>query len=259
MYHSLTLGGKNTWDDWHLVPESRPVMNPPKPKFEYANIPGLDGALDFTEVFGDVLYENREGSWTFYVMNDYGQKNYDYNAWYELYRNIMGHLHGLYMLVYSEDDPEYIYRGRVSVNNWASEKDYSKITFDYNLEPYKYRAKRLPNGEMDIDDTISTARNDWKWDDLFDLTIKYGKFNVDGRKVRTLYNDLGRTIEPAIRCSSKMKVYSGRDEKDENLIAVLRAGRNYNSGITLEIGETELLFVGNGTVTVDYDKDGTVL
>lgn len=29
MYHSITIGEKNTWDDWHLIPTSRPLVNPP--------------------------------------------------------------------------------------------------------------------------------------------------------------------------------------------------------------------------------------
>ena len=46
MYHSITIGSKNTWDDWYLIPSSRPVVNPPKPKTKYIDIPGADGHLD---------------------------------------------------------------------------------------------------------------------------------------------------------------------------------------------------------------------
>lgn len=29
MYHSITIGDKNTWDDWKMIPVSRPVVAPP--------------------------------------------------------------------------------------------------------------------------------------------------------------------------------------------------------------------------------------
>ena len=43
MYHSITFGSKNTWEDWHLVPTSRPLFLPPKQKKSITDIPGGDG------------------------------------------------------------------------------------------------------------------------------------------------------------------------------------------------------------------------
>ena len=72
MYHSITFGDKNTWDDWHLVPASRPVFLPPDVKTNYIDLPGADGHADATEsLTGRVLYKNRTGSIEFYVMNGY--------------------------------------------------------------------------------------------------------------------------------------------------------------------------------------------
>ena len=48
MYHSITIGTKNTWDDWHLIPKSRPLVNPPSVKTNVVDIPGGDGALDLS-------------------------------------------------------------------------------------------------------------------------------------------------------------------------------------------------------------------
>ena len=63
MYHSITLGTKNTWDDWHLIPTSRPVVNPPSVKTNMIEIPGGDGVLDLTTALaGRVLYKNRTGA-----------------------------------------------------------------------------------------------------------------------------------------------------------------------------------------------------
>ena len=71
MYHSITFINsqnkeKNTWDDWYLIPSSRPVFNPPSVKTQYIDIPGANGQIDLTEsLTGYPVYKNREGSWNF--------------------------------------------------------------------------------------------------------------------------------------------------------------------------------------------------
>ena len=59
MYHSITFGdgslypsgspkegqfmGINTWDDWHLIPSSRPVIASPGVSTNFVEIPGKHG------------------------------------------------------------------------------------------------------------------------------------------------------------------------------------------------------------------------
>ena len=142
MYYAVTfvkgLTTKNTWTDWHLVPSSRPVINPPKPKKTIIEVPGSNTVIDLTEYLtGDVTYSNRTGSIEFYVMNDKPQ------TWYDLYSEIMDFLQGQKVQLYLEEEyesvPKYYYEGRVEVNEWRSEKDYSKIVIDYDLDPFKYK------------------------------------------------------------------------------------------------------------------------
>ena len=51
MYHSITFGEKNTWDDWHLIPSSRPVFNPPVFREKFIDIPGVSGLLDLSTIY----------------------------------------------------------------------------------------------------------------------------------------------------------------------------------------------------------------
>ena len=143
-YHSITFGDKNSWDDWHLAPTSRPVFNPPKPKYKTVDVPGGDGHLDMSELLtGYPVYENRTGSFEFIVMNGYLE-------WYESYSNIMDYLHGKKLRAVLDDDREYFYEGRFSVNEWKSDKAYSLIVIDYNVSPYKQ--------------SIATSTEEWLWD-----------------------------------------------------------------------------------------------
>lgn len=151
MYHSITFGDKNTWDDWHLVPVSRPVFAPPAVKTKIVEIPGGDGVIDLTEsLTGYPVYENRTGSFEFIVVNDTYSIVEDHEEWYEVYSKIMGYLHGKKMRAVLEDDKEYYYEGRFSVNSWTSDNNYSTISIDYDVSPYKW--------------LIRTSLDDWLWD-----------------------------------------------------------------------------------------------
>lgn len=144
MIQSITFGDKNTWDDWKILPTERPVFAPPKPKTTYIDIPGGNGALDLSEsLTGYPIYENRTGSFTFRVMNDYVE-------WHERYTEIMEYLHGRSMNAILADDPNYFYKGRFTVDSWASGDTWSQITIGYTVDPYKW--------------SVLSSVDPWLWD-----------------------------------------------------------------------------------------------
>lgn len=166
MYHSITFGEKNTWDDWRLVPSSRPVFNPPAQKVKTLDIPGGDGVIDLSQALtGYPVYQNRTGSIEFIVMNGF-------KPWHMAYSDIMDYLHGQTMRAVLEDDPEYFYEGRFTVNAWKSEKDWSRITIDYSVGPYKW--------------SVLSSLDDWLWD----------PFNFQNGVIRTaLFKDIAVTTD----------------------------------------------------------------
>lgn len=88
MYHSVWLYNGyeviNTWNDWHLIPETRPFFGMPKKKTNYVDIPGGDSSLDLSNILTNGLntYSNREGSWTFYLPFPTDDDNYNYGFEY---------------------------------------------------------------------------------------------------------------------------------------------------------------------------------
>lgn len=168
MYHSITFGSKNTWEDWHLVPSSRPVFNPPEMKKKTIDIPGGNGIIDISEsLTGYPVFNNRQGSFEFIVMNDYW-------AWYEAYSTIMDYLHGKVKRAVLEDEPYFYYEGRFTVNSWKSEKNNSVITVDYDVYPYK---RRLRNAERTLQ--ITTSEQEFMFDsDFFGSEPVCPKFTV---------------------------------------------------------------------------------
>lgn len=232
MYHSITFGDKNTWDDWHLIPATRPVFNPPEIKIHYVDIPGANGQIDLIEsLTGYPLYENRTGSIEFYVANGY-------EDWAVLYSKIMNYLHGKRMRATLEDDQYFYYDGRFEVNQWKSDKWRSSIIIDYNVYPYK----KEPN----------TSIEPWLWDPFdFEQGIirDYNVLVVDGTLELEI---LGREeyVVPEIIVDSDDG--SGMTVKVGSTTYELSDGVNVNPNIV--VGETNvtLTFTGNGTVSVNY-------
>lgn len=228
MYHSITIGEKNTWDDWHLIPSSRPLFNPPSVKENTVDIPGGDGVLDLTaSLAGRPTYNNRTGSWTFYVQNGF-------KDWTVLYSEIMVYLHGQTFIAVLEDDPGYYYEGRFSVNSWKSDKDYSQIVIDYNVGPYKK--------------DISSTGSDWLWDSFnFETGVirNYKNLSVLTSLTVTVIGDMMENVPTIIASASGMQVeYEGETYS-------LSKGANVIPKIILRSGENDLTFTGEGIITIE--------
>lgn len=146
-YHSIMIGNKNTFNDWHLFSVNRPFVAPPLPKTRYVDVLGMSGSLDYTEAPNKIpKYADREGSWEFIMLNpgdvpEYSiadQGSYKYN-WASRYSEIMAYLQGRrFDSIMLEDDWQYKYRGRVWVNEYRSDPGWGRIVLNYRLEPFKY-------------------------------------------------------------------------------------------------------------------------
>lgn len=232
MYHSITYGDKNTWDDWHLIPASRPLFNPPSVKTNYVDIPGANGSIDLTEsLTGHPVFSNRTGSHNFIVMNGYWD-------WTTAYSTIMEYLHGKRMRAVLEDDPAFYYEGRFSVSAWNSGKSYSTISINYDVSPFKK--------------SIISTKDEWLWDTFnFETGIIQSFIDVEvvGFQDIVLIGSIDYE-SPTIIASSEMTLQF--DGKTYNILS----GEHKYFDVVLKPGENVLKFIGNGTVTIDYRRGG---
>lgn len=253
MYHSIIFyknddftSGLNTYDDWFLIPTSRPVFNPPAVKTKYIDIPGADGVIDLTETLRKCpVYNNREGSLEFIVEN--GHKN-----WSDAYSTVMDYIHGQYVKAVLEDDPEYYYEGRFFVNEWKSDKNWSLITLDYNLKPYKTN--------------IHSTTEEWIWDTFnFETGIILKDIIVDSTEYKwvSLGSLIGRKpVCPIFTVTTDSSIYVKIYNKELGIDTetVLRNGTYRNPEIMLSntngINEVSLAFKGVGTVSMDFRNGG---
>lgn len=123
---------RNTWEDWYLIPVSRPTMSIPGAQSKFVEIPGMDGSYDISDYLrSDTAFADRSGSFEFAVDNDHAE-------WLTIYRSIVTFLHGQRLKMILTDDPEWYYVGRFTVDEWKSEPSRSKITISYRVAPFKY-------------------------------------------------------------------------------------------------------------------------
>jgi hypothetical protein len=230
MYHSVTFGDKNTWDDWHLIPTSQPVILPPAVKSKYVDIPGADGEIDLSTLLsGRPVFSNRTGSLEFIVDNDH-------ESWEVAYSNIANYLHGKRMRVILEDDPVFFYEGRIAVNEWRSNRNFATITLDYVFDPFKK--------------AVNSSVDDWEWDS-FDFENGYiqdlRNMEVDGPDSLTV-DIIGypQPIVPTFFTNAELSV------KFKDSIYQLPVGMSKVPSILIESGTNTLIFSGTGTVTVYY-------
>lgn len=232
MYHSIMFGIKDSWVDWHLIPSSRPVFNPPTPKTKFIDVPGGDGQLDLTtSLTGDTVYQNRTGSFEFIVDNGHQE-------WFTLYSDIMDYLHGKLQRATLEDEPTFYYEGRFSVNKWKSDPHNSKIVIDYNVSPYKYE--------------MHSSLEDWVWDTFnFETGIvrEYKDLRVDGRLDFII---VGRRMRVTPSFIVKSDDGTGMKVKFNGVTYDLHDGSSRVINIQTVEGENKLTFTGNGTVSIEY-------
>ena len=135
----------STWDYYHLIPQTSPLIDPPSVQENTVEVPGSNGVVDLSDVLlGHPLYYNRSGSLDFYVDHTFSW------TWDTAYDTLLNDLHGFKKKVILQDARGFYYDGRLSVNSWKSDKLCSSITLDYNFAPYK----RM----------LFTSGEDWLWD-----------------------------------------------------------------------------------------------
>lgn len=253
----------DTWKDFHMAPKARPFVAEPQVKTNYIDVPGADGSLDYTEALTDsVLFGNRTGNWDFIVDLPYAvSSNVSAKTGITVtnaisYQSaILKFFHGRkFDQIILADELEYDFRntvvggyyytGRITAKSSLATRDYIQITLQYNLEPYKHPI-------------TSTKNLNWKWNELFGNTIKYGTFSVNTMdyvegseiygKSRTIYLDDAQNV--TISVTSPMKMIYG------STVYMLNTGDNQ---VPMLAGGNPCTFFGHGIVTVDY-SEGKVL
>lgn len=226
----VQIGEKHTYKDWNLILTSTDI-DFPDPKTETVDIPGADGELDFSEVLtGDISYKNRKISFEFEMVDRFAN-------WKNKISEISNYIHGRKFKIILDADPSFYYYGRVTVNDFKSNKSTGTITIEVDVEPYKY--------------DLYSSLEDWLWDSFnFETGVinETNELQVNGELEVAIYGRRKKVI-PKITCNSS-----------ENQMQVVFKDETYNLSngtqkiLNIEIceGENVLKFIGNGTISIEY-------
>lgn len=129
----IRFGSVHSFDDLGLI-LGKKEMGVPAVKKEKIDIPGADGALDQTEFFGDVKFEEATHRFEFTA-----DQQGDFLSLYSRVKNV---LHGRKKRIILDDDPLYFYLGRVYVDKHTDEKGIARIDVEAECEPYKYKIQQ---------------------------------------------------------------------------------------------------------------------
>lgn len=234
--HSVTFGNKNCWDEWGLIPTSKPVIAPPTVKVKQIDIPGLNGSLDLSTVLtGYPTYNNRTGTLDFLLAPGRGY-------WENVKAEVMRHLHGRRMNLYLADDPDHYYFGMFSVNALKSDAKTNGLSIDYNLYPFRR--------------DILMSDEPWLWDPFnFETGVirNWSSLTVDGSLVLEI-DDCEEPVIPTVTASTAMTLvhqYYTYNGEERSTTYEIPSGTS-TPGLTLKPGLNVLTFTGNGTIGFSY-------
>lgn len=251
--NAVIFGDINSWEEWGLVPASRPTVVMPSVRTNTVEIPGMNGVLDLSDVpLGYSTYGNRSGSWNFNVAHDKTGLPWDVT-----YSKIAAAIHGKKCQCILLEDKSYYYEGRFSVGEWSTGQHFSTISIKYDLAPYKLMRW--------------TTTEDWLWNpfdfvngviiqsSFKDIPITYGASN------RIVYTQdfVGMApVCPTITVVSDSGVYGTTLSVTNTGISntaktfSLSNGLNYNPQIEFccptPASKTILEISGSGTISFDF-------
>ena len=152
----------------------------PSPKTYTVNIEGMDGALDLSECFGEMKYENRTIKFTFESVEKISD-------WQAKIIKISSFLHGQKMKITTWSDPNFYYIGRCPIDEFNSNSKLGKIVVSCDCEPFKYKQNITTFNLVEGSNTVKNSRMT-VYADLIneaEITINGKSYNA-GTHLRTI-------------------------------------------------------------------------
>lgn len=250
-FYSITINGKNTWDEWQMMPvgEGKIEFSSPKPKTDYVSVPGSSNFLDFSEVLtGYPTYDPREGSLKF----RFKQTNKSVRARWQDFKNFV---HGQKVTIVNEDEPEYYYEGRMSVGDleYKSRGDWADVDVNYVLNAYKAE--------------IVASDEDWLWNPFnFESGVIREYTNIivggDGESPLTFHIEGSPKRQPLVMTFSRNTLptsitevgffWVGTYEEPETEDFSVTYGKHTYPQIVIPPEGLDVTFSGNYKVTIHY-------
>lgn len=214
----ISFNDIHSYRDLNLILSGESIP-PAQPKTNYVELVGGNGTLDLTEAHGEVKFKDRDGCKFTFTMHPSGDLSEE--GFVRKKMEVSNALNGKYFeRITLDKDYGYYYQGRVSVDEYQSDKRIRQIVVTGKLKPYKYKQEETVH-----------------------------EFNLTEEPQTVVIENDRMTVIPEITCTDdNTKIIFGELE------VVLNAGTHEVLGIQFTEGENELILSGNGTITFKFQE-----
>ena len=159
-----------------------------------------------------------------------------FENWKNKISEISNYLHGKKLKIILDEDSSFYYYGRLTVNNFKSNKSTGTISIEAEVEPYKY--------------DLYSSLEDWLWDSFnFETGIIYElkEIKIIEKKQVTIVGRRQKSVPTIDVIDTENMIVEFENNKYS-----LNKGKQRVLNIEIKEGENVLNFYGNGTVSIEY-------
>ena len=165
MYHSVTINGKNTWNDYHMIPANGIYLPPPpEQKRTTIDLKTGNGLLDISTVLtGYPLFQNRSDELQYLILDPWDLAEMGItttlampNA-YDVYSQLLSDIHGKQGTMIFEDDPDWYYQGIFTVRSMETNSIRRAVSIGYEVSPYKIKNTSITGSSTTINSSEWTT------------------------------------------------------------------------------------------------------
>lgn len=233
--------GIHTYNDWGALLAKQSISSP-TPKTYKVDVPFHNGALDLTNVYASsTFYSDREISITLKFLDVY-------ERWAYYYSLCMNELHGKKKYICLDEDSRYYYYGRVTVDQFNTNRFAGTITLRAEVEPYKMEIDVLQD-EITVD---GEKRSAWIWDTFsFVDGVIYDISHYIRLSGTFIAYNIEKPVKPLMRSTTACTVTSNGKEYS------LKGDNEWHEmGFYLLEGENQIAVRGDGDFTVGLIRRG---
>lgn len=229
----IKFNNLKSFDNFDLIIKTVEVSYP-TPKLITESIPFQNGEYDFTELYGEVFYNNRSVQITFAYE---GFKAATRTRLYALYTKVVNWLYNAGKSDLIIDYEVGVFKGRViNISPVDVLEGTGEITVEFDCEPFR---------------TYTQTEGNIYWDDFnFELDcLQETKFDISGTKSINIINLGAKRIAPTVICSGDFDVIK------DNITYKFKSGTTKDWRFVLDKGINKLTLKGTGTIEFKFIKE----
>ncbi len=228
--NGIIKNNKHSFDDFGLWIVNKEIGIPNKKRIT-TSIPYMNGKYDFSNLYGESVFEERTLKYVFEMV---------------------------------EDTKELLNIKKIIAINWLS-SDGKEYIYDDTLPGFKFYAECIKTtfsengtiGKLTVEFTAYPFKiskyneGNIPWDDFnFELDyLQETKFNVSGSKAINIINSGSKRISPTIICSSNFDIVKN------DITYKFNSGTTKDWRFTLDKGDNNLILKGTGNIEFIFRKE----